>query len=373
MEANREPWPEYVYYAKQSRFAVSLRSISGDAIIPRDRFLLQRRFAESATEMLSRIDWESFDSVIAIGEDVGLPISLNIRKPTYIWMHGFLRNRSTMMQSAACNSLTQFIFLSSSLRERISREFEIPRSRTHVLINSVDAAFFSGAENTPLESLVVAAGAQDRDYPTLVHACSGLPLKLIIAAGSTWYPSPHGLDLSSLPPNVEVGPANYVQLRELYRRAQFIVVPLHAAHHACGYSVIAEAMAMGKAVIATRTELPGDHLSPGETGLYVRPGSVEDLRAAIEMLLSNPSLAVKMGRRGRERFLSLFTHDHFARGLDDIISSRRPQNQALISPCVPHRTSGLGEAAKERENWLQECNCQSRLFRAAPPTIVFCQ
>jgi len=44
----------------------------------------------------------------------------------------------------------------------------------------------------------------------------------------------------------------------------------------------------------------------GETGLLVKPKDVESLANAMEILVSNPELARKMGERGRERALSLY-------------------------------------------------------------------
>ncbi|MFC1681957.1 glycosyltransferase family 4 protein [Pseudomonadota bacterium] len=62
---------------------------------------------------------------------------------------------------------------------------------------------------------------------------------------------------------------------------------------------ILEAMALGKAVIAT--DVPGcrDAVEEGENGFLVRVGSVESLRNTMERFLTNPELAVRMGQASR--------------------------------------------------------------------------
>ncbi|MBA4742647.1 MAG: glycosyltransferase family 4 protein [Azoarcus sp.] len=64
---------------------------------------------------------------------------------------------------------------------------------------------------------------------------------------------------------------------------------------------IQEAMAMGRAVITT--DMPGcrDTVTPGETGLLVRPRDVDDLVAAMERLVDDPALVARMGAAGRLR------------------------------------------------------------------------
>ena len=72
------------------------------------------------------------------------------------------------------------------------------------------------------------------------------------------------------------------------------------ARFACGYAVIAEAMAMGKAVIATRTQVVSDFIRDGENGFLVEVGDVSGLRERIEWMLNNPMIAKTMGQQARK-------------------------------------------------------------------------
>jgi glycosyltransferase involved in cell wall biosynthesis len=69
---------------------------------------------------------------------------------------------------------------------------------------------------------------------------------------------------------------------------------------------ILEAMRAGLPVIATDVGGIPEEVIHEETGLLVRPGSVEDLSAALIRLLGNRTLRTEMGRAGRKRFEKMF-------------------------------------------------------------------
>ena len=103
-----------------------------------------------------------------------------------------------------------------------------------------------------------------------------------------------------MPCNVTMGSSgSYSNLRDLYARARFVVVPLNDTFHASGYMVMAEAMSMGKPVIATRTQAPSDFVIDGETGLLVPPNDPASMKDAIVSLMQNPKLARRMGLQAR--------------------------------------------------------------------------
>jgi glycosyltransferase involved in cell wall biosynthesis len=70
--------------------------------------------------------------------------------------------------------------------------------------------------------------------------------------------------------------------------------------------VVAEAMAAGKPVIATRHGGPTEMVVEGETGFLIPPNDPHALASAIKYLLAHPEEAARLGRAARRRFL-----DHF--------------------------------------------------------------
>jgi glycosyltransferase involved in cell wall biosynthesis len=93
------------------------------------------------------------------------------------------------------------------------------------------------------------------------------------------------------------GMVPYEQLASFYASAGVVVVP--SLHESYG-RVIVEAMAFGRAVVATDTDGARDLIKDGETGLIVPIRDVEALADKIRYLLSNPQVARRMGEAARE-------------------------------------------------------------------------
>ncbi len=71
--------------------------------------------------------------------------------------------------------------------------------------------------------------------------------------------------------------------------------------------VLIEAMARGKAVVASRAGGPREIVRDGETGLLVPPGDTEALARALRLLVDDPCLAAWMGRAGAARCAASFS------------------------------------------------------------------
>jgi type III pantothenate kinase len=70
--------------------------------------------------------------------------------------------------------------------------------------------------------------------------------------------------------------------------------------------VFAEAMAMGKPVVALASGGALEVVADGETGLLSPPGDAAALAANISLLLADPERRDRMGRAGRDRVERLF-------------------------------------------------------------------
>ena len=85
-----------------------------------------------------------------------------------------------------------------------------------------------------------------------------------------------------------------------------------------GLTVI-EAMAAGKAVVATRCGGPEDVLVDGETGFIVAPGRPDELANAVLKLLDDPELANAMGEAGHIRCNKLYSAEVYANSIQSTI------------------------------------------------------
>ena len=86
---------------------------------------------------------------------------------------------------------------------------------------------------------------------------------------------------------------------------------LPSLHEGLGVAAL-EAMAAGKAVVASRVGGLAEVIADGETGLLVPPGDSRALGEAIAKLIADPSLARAMGRRAAAHVREHFTVEKMA-------------------------------------------------------------
>lgn len=107
------------------------------------------------------------------------------------------------------------------------------------------------------------------------------------------------------------GAVSDAELIELYRSCLAFVLPSGQE----GFGIVfLEAMLFGAPVVAASEKGALDVITNGETGLLVRYGDVVELRAALERLLSVPSLRAQLALRGCQQVTGdgQFTFDAFA-------------------------------------------------------------
>jgi glycosyltransferase involved in cell wall biosynthesis len=136
----------------------------------------------------------------------------------------------------------------------------------------------------PFGEYLLAVGRDSRDWPTLARAAEGLPCDVVVV-GPRALAEPGPLKVASQ--------VDRERLRELIGGARALVVPLQRAERTAGQLAVLDAMAVGRAVVATRAQGTEDYVS-SETGLLVPP---EDPRALHQALLRvlDRSTAERMG------------------------------------------------------------------------------
>jgi len=160
----------------------------------------------------------------------------------------------------------------------ISPEFDIPAETSE--------------EGEPATVLFAGRLSPEKGILELVEAARGLNL-VVAGDGPLRKRVPQAL-----------GFVSYEKIGELYDQAAVVACP--SSREGFGMSC-AEAMAHRRAVVACPVGGLRDLVVDGETGIFVPPGDVEALRAALETLLADHKLRRRMGAAGRKRILELFT------------------------------------------------------------------
>ncbi|MDI6808906.1 MAG: glycosyltransferase family 4 protein [Candidatus Eisenbacteria bacterium] len=124
------------------------------------------------------------------------------------------------------------------------------------------------------------------------------------------------LEISKDIPGVElVGHLSGERLRDIWRKASFVVVPSEWYEN-LPYSVL-ESLALGKPVIGSRIGGIPELVVDGETGFLFEPGNSEELAEKIALLQERSELRQKMGRKAREKTeKELGPEAHYSRLLD---------------------------------------------------------
>ncbi|MCW3004442.1 MAG: glycosyl transferase group 1 [Conexibacter sp.] len=268
--------------------------------------LLQRlpfRVAQ-AMELLRRR--RDYDVIFAWGEINTLIVAALMmvvpRRPPHICVLFWpAKAKKALPLLALQRTIDRMIIPSPLQRRRAIRTFRFPRRKVVDIPWDVDTGFWRPMPDIAEDDLICSVGLEMRDYPTLLAALGPLDVRCHIAAAAAnvaLVPD-SAVDDGPLPPRVTVGRRTQVELRELYARSRFVVVPLLPSTSDNGITTCLEAMAMGKAVICTETEGQIGVLEDGVNSLRVPPEDPVALRTAIERLWNDRELCARLGAAGR--------------------------------------------------------------------------
>jgi glycosyltransferase involved in cell wall biosynthesis len=278
-----------------------------DSIAPRVTDRVLPPWARLAMELQRRRD--DYDVVVTWSERIAMSLMAlqhvtSTGKPHIAMLYWFSRPAVQLPMRAFGESLRAIVTWSSVQRRYAIEHLGIAPEKLYLVKHFVDQVFWSPRERP--EDMLCAVGAEMRDYPTLLEALRGTELQCHIAADHVrvdrfGFARRVRTDRFSrlAGKNVTIGRRTTTELRELYARSRFVVVPLQHSDTDNGITVILEAMAMGKPVICSRTRGQVDVIEEGVTGLFVPIGDAKALRAAMLELWNDPERTREMGRAAR--------------------------------------------------------------------------
>src|SRR5262249_41938180 len=107
------------------------------------------------------------------------------------------------------------------------------------------------------------------------------------------------------------------ELAHAYRELDIFCYPTEAAAGEAHPVAVLEAMAAGRAVVATQLDCFADQLRDGENALLVPPGDPVRLAATLASLLRDSALRATLGERARRTIWALDDEAVASQHLDD--------------------------------------------------------
>jgi glycosyltransferase involved in cell wall biosynthesis len=291
----------------------------------------------AALALLGFRERSRYDVIFTTGEDIGIPLAALLGATRARCAHAMIAHtlaptkKRVFFKGGLVRQHIDRMLVYSTTEERLAID-GLGFSERHVerIYYHADEMFFKPDGRASEPDLVCSAGQLLRDYDCLIEAVRDLPVRVQIAAGSPWID--HSLaPKAALPENVSWGKLGRFELRELYARSAFAVVPIKQNVYQTGIATILEMMAMGKCIIATRTHGQTDTIVDDETGVYVPPGDPRALRRAIEALRGDPARVARIGQAARRFVEAKAGLDRFVSNIVDAVQKARAARDELSS------------------------------------------
>lgn len=232
---------------------------------------------------------------------------IGMRIPPVVAIHcGIANHRPTSLKRRVTSWILrnqECTFFAAAEAAETARLFHLPDSHVHANAFGVDIRFWKPSKIDHHAGYVLAVGNDARrDYFTLVKAASNwdVPVKILTKRDIE----------GSIPSNVELlrgswhSPAvSDAELRDLYRDAAVVVVPIVDSVQPSGQSVALQAMACGRPVVMSETSglWTDDDFRKDEHIVLVPPNEPSALAAGVQRLLENSTWAATIGNQACAR------------------------------------------------------------------------
>jgi glycosyltransferase involved in cell wall biosynthesis len=207
------------------------------------------------------------------------------------------------------------------------REVYGERARGAFVPHRADVRFYDPASEPgtppPERGYVLAIGDDvSRDFSTLLAACApSAPLGRLLEERNLRCVIHTRKDLWPRPPRVDHSAArlSHVHLRDLYRHAIAVVIPLFDLLHPGGINSIVEAMAMGRPLVVSRSRGIADYVRNEDNALVVAPGGADELGSAVVRVANDAALARRLGDAARAFVSSTCASPVYAKNIAALI------------------------------------------------------
>lgn len=266
------------------------------------------------------------DVIIACSSSVALPVAL-------LKFVGLVKKPLVCIHTGGAEKITNPWVLASykKLYCRFDRIVVFSRAEKALLINKlhltddrvlffplgIDTNFFIPAQEKTSDYFLSVGRDLNRDFNYLFQAFKGLPINLKVVT------SKRNVSGLNPPSNVEVlFDLPYEMLRETYIKCQAVVLAIKPTKRATGQLVFLEALAMGKAVLATKTDgLINGYADLENTAILTDYNNRKAFQKNILKLNSDKNLREKLGRLGRQIVVKNYNNGIFGKNLAEMIKN----------------------------------------------------
>lgn len=273
-----------------------------------------------------------YEQVFSMSERVAIPLALmlprHVRHVVQL-AHGLSPYKFRFIRlTGIYRRWNTIIAPTKAEKDVLGAQLKLGPDRLRFLPYPVDTQFFSPGAGQPWDNEpahIESLGLSYRDFPTLIETMRGLPhIPCYLRAGSTWVSHSAGFRRDNLPANIQI--KEFIppsRLRGAYGTSRVIVVPIRlTTQWSAGCTVISQAQAMGRPVIASRTPGLSDYIDDNQSGLLVEQGSPAALAAAIQALWQDPQRAEEMGRCGRQWAEKQYSLDKWVEDMAALLSEQ---------------------------------------------------
>ncbi|HET6977078.1 MAG TPA: glycosyltransferase [Pyrinomonadaceae bacterium] len=193
----------------------------------------------------------------------------------------------------------------------VARDLRDLGTRSYLLPHGVDLDRFTPQpveSNGTLRLLAVGRLVEKKGFHFLIAALAGLKISFtlaIVGDGPERERLQQLIVINNLQTRVTLhGPVTHAELPQIYAESEVVIVPSiqdRSGDRDGLPNVVLEAMACGRAVIASDAGAISSAITDNETGLLVPPADPVALAAAIRSLAASKELRDQLGRNGRER------------------------------------------------------------------------
>ena len=229
----------------------------------------------------------------------------------------------TFMEGISIERADALMACSANIADFTAAFYGIPRERIDVVHCGVDADAFRPGDRRERDSnrptvLFVGNIANNKGIRTVLAAVLRLRRKYpnirlqILGTGDDDLQEDlqRWTQTAGAEANIEFhGFVEHANLPDFYRRAHVFCSP--AQHEGGVANVYLEAMACGCPVVASIAGGAPEAVINGKTGVLIPPRDKRAVAAALDQILSNPSLAQQMGQAARQRVEEYFAMDKY--------------------------------------------------------------